>query len=151
MCAGQGGRGFSPSGSAVSSIGAIFGSLVLGNLGNLVIGTIFGIVLGRACMQGKVCRAYLLRSLVILPRLAPPYPWWSEAACKYHAEVGIVAGSRVWFLNIYPLETWQFASRACRPVARLISQQPYLNGLQKPPTQAGFLLTSCVVARSKIP
>jgi hypothetical protein len=112
MCAGQGVRGFSPSGSAVSSIGAIFGSLVLGNLGNLVIGTIFGIVLGRACMQGKVCRAYLLRSLVILPRLAPPYPWWSEAACKYHAEVGIVAGSRVWFLNIYPLETWQFASRA---------------------------------------
>ena len=31
-------------------------------------------------MQGKVCRVYLLWSLVILPRLAPPYPWWSEGS-----------------------------------------------------------------------
>ena len=38
MCAGQGVRGFFPSGSAVSSIGANLGFLVLGNLGNLVLG-----------------------------------------------------------------------------------------------------------------
>ena len=37
-------------------------------------------MLGRACVRGKVCRAYLLWSLVILPRLAPPYPWWSEGS-----------------------------------------------------------------------
>ena len=65
-----------PSGPAGSSIGAIFG--FLGNLGNWSLGNLRNrlhyplesdrvrCMLGRACMQGKVCRAYLLWSLVIL-------------------------------------------------------------------------------------
>jgi hypothetical protein len=58
----------------------------LGNLGNLVLGNLRNRA-GACCGAGqsvragqKVCRAYLLWSLVILPRLAPPYPWWSEGS-----------------------------------------------------------------------
>jgi len=50
-------------------------------------------MLGRACVRGKVCRAYLLWSLVILPRLAPPYPWWSEGSPAAAAAAAAEASS----------------------------------------------------------
>ena len=68
MCAGQGVRcaGLPPpcfpqAGLLFLRLGQYLGVLVLGNLGNLVLGNlrIVPVMLGRACMQGKVCRAYL--------------------------------------------------------------------------------------------